>query len=157
VLSFLAKVLRVRHYFLYSLAKIVLFMIPFHEVKTGDILQAEFDGTRAEGEVIELNHEDKEVCVATGENEFWYTPEHLYAIPLDEDQLKKFHFETHLNGDNSIKYMRGPFRILLFKKGNFSDFEIWYREDRRHITHHLSVHELQNHYYQMTKVELHRD
>ncbi len=132
-------------------------MIPFHEVKPGDIVQAEFEGLRKEGEVVELDHEDKEVCVSTDENEFWYTPEHLFPIALDEEQLKKFHFEHHVNGDQSIKYMRGPFRILLPAKGQFSNFEMWYREDRRHITHPMSVHELQNHYRQMTKVELTRD
>jgi hypothetical protein len=150
------KVLPVRHYFLYSRSKKCMYMVPFHEVKLGDILLAEFDGTRTEGEVIELNHEDKEVCVSTNDNEFWYTPDHLFAIPLDDAQLQKFHFQSQVNGDRSIKYMRGPFRILLPEKGNFSNFEIWYREDLRHITHHLSVHELQNHYHQMTKVELTR-
>jgi hypothetical protein len=132
-------------------------MIPFHEVKPGDIVLAEYEGVRGEGTVTELDHEDKEVCVATGDNEFWYTPEHLFPVAVDEDQLKQLHFEAHVNSGNSIKYMRGPFRILQPEKGNFSNLEIWYREDRRHITHQLSVHELQNHYRQMTKVELSRD
>jgi hypothetical protein len=132
-------------------------MIPFHEVKPGDIVLAEFEGVRKEGQVVELDHEDKEVCVSTDENQFWYTPQHLFPIALDEEQLKKFHFENHVNGDHSIKYMRGPFRILLPAPGQFSNFEMWYREDRRHITHPMSVHELQNHYRQMTKVELTRD
>ena len=131
-------------------------MIKFHEIKIGDIVLAEYDGHKIEGEVVELNHEDKEVCLRTEVQDFWFTPEELYAIPLSDEQLKKFHFEKQENGDHSVKYLRGPFRILLPQKDNFSNFEIWYREDRRHLTHPVSVHELQNHYHQMTKVELTR-
>jgi hypothetical protein len=131
-------------------------MVKFHELKQGDILEAEYEGRRSEGVVTELNAADKEVCVETEVQEFWYSPDHLYPIPLDEAQLLKFNFEKKEDGNHSVKYMRGPFRILLPEKGNFSSFEMWYREDRRHIHHPVSVHELQNHYYQMTKVELTR-
>jgi hypothetical protein len=131
-------------------------MIKFNEIKRGDIVLAEYDGRLTEGEVTELNHEDKEVCVQTDVQEFWFTPDQLYPIPLDEEQLKKFHFEKQENGDSTVKYMHGPFRILLPEKNDFSHFEMWYREDRRHLSHPLSVHELQNHYRQMTKVELTR-
>jgi hypothetical protein len=31
---------------------------------------------------------------------------------------------------------------------------MWYREDRRHIVQPLSVHQLQNHFHQMTKIDL---
>jgi hypothetical protein len=131
-------------------------MIKISEIKIGDIVLAEYEGQRVEGEVTELNHEDKEVCVLTAVQEFWFTPDQLFPIPLDDDQLKKFHFEKKENGDGTVKYMRGPFRIQLPQKGNFSNFEMWYREDRRHMTHQVTVHELQNHYHQMTKVELTR-
>jgi len=131
-------------------------MIKFNEIKIGDIVLAEYEGQRVEGEVTELNHEDKEVCVKTSVQDFWFTPDQLFSIPLDDEQLKKFHFEKVENPDNTVKYMRGPFRILLPQKGNFSSFEIWYREDRRHMNHPVTVHELQNHYHQMTKVELTR-
>ena len=131
-------------------------MIKFHEIKIGDIVQADFEGQRSEGEVIELNHEDKEVCVETDVQDFWYTPDQLFPIPLDEDQLMKFQFEKQVNGDESIKYLRGPFRILIPNKGNFSSFEMWYREDRRHMHHPVMVHELQNLYKEMTKVDLTR-
>jgi hypothetical protein len=131
-------------------------MIKFNEIKVGDIVLVDNDGRHVEGEVTELNHEDKEICVRTSVQEFWFTPDQLFPIPLDDEQLKKFHFEKVENPDNTVKYMRGPFRILLPQKGNFSVFEIWYREDRRHLTHPVTVHELQNHYHQMTKVELTR-
>jgi hypothetical protein len=132
-------------------------MIKFHECKIGDIVLAEFDGQRSEGEVIGLNGEDKEVSVQTSVQDFWFTPDHLYPIPLDEEQLAKFHFERQELPDGSVKYLNGPFRILLSQKGDFSHFEMWYREDRRHITQPLMVHDLQNHYRQMTKVELVRE
>jgi hypothetical protein len=44
----------------------------------------------------------------------------------------------------------------LSENGNFSNFEMWYREDRRHIAQPLTVHMLQNHYHSMTKVDLTR-
>ena len=132
-------------------------MIKFHEVKSGDLVQVDYEGQRFEGEVLELDHEDKLVRVFSGEQDFWYSPADLYPIPLDDDQLQKLQFTREQNGDKSIKYLRGPFRILLPEKDHFSDFEIWYREDRRHINHPIGVHELQNYYHQMTKVGLNRD
>jgi hypothetical protein len=132
-------------------------MIKFHELKVGDIVLAEYDGQRSEGEVIELNGEDKEVCVQTEVQNFWYTPDQLFPIPLDEAQLLKFHFERQELDGGRVKYLKGPFRILLSSKWNFSAFEMWYREDRRHMNNPLTVHELQNHYYDMTKVHLERE
>ncbi|HWK06618.1 MAG TPA: hypothetical protein VNS58_23445 [Puia sp.] len=132
-------------------------MIKFHELKVGDIVLAEYEGQRSEGEVIGLDGEDKEVNVQTSVQDFWFTPDNLYPIALDEDQLFKFQFERQEYGDGSVKYLKGPFRILLSQKGDFSHFEMWYREDRRHIKQPLSVHELQNHYHSMTKVDLTRE
>jgi hypothetical protein len=132
-------------------------MIKLHELKVGDIVVAEYEGQRSEGEVIEFNREDGEICVRTAVQDFWYTPDQLYPIPLTDEQLVKFAFEKQEIEGGNIKYLRGPFRILLSQNGNFSNFEMWYREDRRHITRELMVHELQNHYRQMTKVELARE
>jgi hypothetical protein len=129
-------------------------MIKFQELKPGDLVMAEFEGERVHGVVKRLNREDKEVCVETDVQEFWFTPGHLYAIPLDEAQLLKLGFVRQENEDGTIKYMKDSFRLLIPKKGDFTNFEIWWREDRRHIHHPIFVHELQNHYYQMTKVEL---
>jgi hypothetical protein len=131
-------------------------MIKFSELKPGDIVLADYEDKQWEGIVKDLNREDKEVCVETDVQQFWFTPEDLHPILLNEDQLKKLHFEKQVNG-SEVKYLKGAFRILLLKDGDFSNFEMWYREDRRHITHPIAVHELQNHYYQMTKVELNQD
>ncbi|HEX9513307.1 MAG TPA: hypothetical protein VF939_22610 [Puia sp.] len=132
-------------------------MIKFHELKVGDIVLAEYEGQRSEGEVIGLDGEDKEVSVQTSVQDFWFTPDKLYPIPLDEEQLAKFQFERQELPDGSVKFLKGPFRILLSRKGDFSHFEMWYREDRRHITQPINVHDLQNHYRSMTKVELTRE
>ena len=40
------------------------------------------------------------------------------------------------------------------KKGDFSDIEMWWREDRRHFPFALGVHELQNLHLDMTKIPL---
>jgi len=129
-------------------------MIKFSELKPGDIVMTEFEGQQREGVVVELNREDKEVGVETDVQEFWFTPEHLFPILLNEEQLFKLGFTRHDNADGSVKYMKGAFRILIPAEGQFDEMEIWWREDRRHFLHRLHVHELQNHYLQMTKVEL---
>ncbi|HLZ87359.1 MAG TPA: hypothetical protein VKQ52_08965 [Puia sp.] len=129
-------------------------MIQFHELRIGDIVLVEFDGQRREGEVTGLNAPDKEIQVENEVQEFWYTPEDLYPIPLDDEQLLKFGFEKQDLPDGKVKYLKGPFRILLSGKGNFSDFEMWYREDRRHMTQPIAVHNLQNHFHGMTKIDL---
>ena len=129
-------------------------MIKFHELKVGDIVLAEYEGKQWEGVVKELNREDKEVCVETDVQQFWFTSSHLNPIPLSDRQLQKLGFAKQLNSDGSAKYMKGSFRILLPRADDFSELEIWWREDRRHLTKPLHVHELQNHYYEMTKVEL---
>lgn len=129
-------------------------MIKFSEIKPGDIVMAEYEGQQWQGTVKDLNKEDKEVCVETDVQEFWFTPEHLFAIPLDESQLVKLGFHKQENPDGTVKYMKDSFRILLPHGGDFSTMEIWWREDKRHINQHLNVHNLQNHYYDMTKVEL---
>lgn len=128
-------------------------MIRFNDLKPGDLVLAEYEGEKTRGIVKNVNREDKEVCVETNVQEFWFTPEHLYPIPLSDEQLQYLGFTKAENG-NDVKYMKDSFRIHLPVKNDFSNLEIWWREDRRHLNHPISVHELQNHYYQMTKVEL---
>ena len=128
-------------------------MIRLNEIQQGDLVIAEYDGDTWEGVVKEINNEDKEVCVETSVQEFWFKPEHLFPIPLSDEQLNKLGFERVENGQ-AVKYMKESFRILVPSKDDFSRLEMWWREDRRELNHPISVHELQNHYYQMTKVEL---
>jgi hypothetical protein len=103
-----------------------------------------------------LNGDEKQVDVQTTAQDFWYSSKDLDGIAVDEGQLLQFGFERQNLPDGKVKYLKGPFRVLLSQNGNFSDFEMWYREDRRHISRELAVHELQHYYHQMTKVDLAR-
>jgi hypothetical protein len=128
-------------------------MIKISELQQGNLVVASFEDVQREGIVKELNHEDKEICVETEVQQFWYQPADLYPVPLNDAQLVKLGFEKQDMGDQ-VKYLKGAFRVLVPKGGDFSDFEMWYREDRRHMKQPIAVHQFQNHYYQMTKVEL---
>jgi hypothetical protein len=129
-------------------------MIKFNEIKVGDYLIADNDGDRKRGEVINLNGDEKQVCVDTGAQEFWYETEQLSPIALDDEQLIRLKFSKQENDDGSVKYMKGAFRMLVSQKGNFSKFEIWYRDERRQVVQPIHLHQLQNHFYEMTKVHL---
>ena len=129
-------------------------MIKFNELKKGDYVLAESDGQAWQGEVTDFNHDEKEISVYNGVQDFWFTSDELYPLPLDENQLLKLKFQKHINGDGSVKYMKGAFRIQTPQQDNFSNFEIWYRDEKRIMIHPISVHELQNHYLSMTKVHL---
>ena len=128
-------------------------MIRFNDLKPGDLVLAEYEGEKTRGTIKKLNWEDKEVCVGTSVQDYWFTPEHLYPIPLSDELLEYLGFTKSENG-NGVKYMKDSFRLQVPVKNDFSNIEIWWREDRRTLTQPISVHELQNHYYQMTKVEL---
>ena len=129
-------------------------MLRFNDLKPGDLVIAEYEGQEREGEIVELNREDKEVCIRTEVQDFWFNVPHLKGIPLDDRQLTKLGFERQSDGSGPVKYMKGAFRLLIPGSGRFDDFEMWYREDRRHIKSPIYVHELQNHYRDMTKIEL---
>ena len=129
-------------------------MIKFQNVKVGDYVMVTFDGETLQGEVTQLQKDQKLAFIDTGVQEFWHSMDELYAIPLDDDQLTKLKFTKEENEDGTVKYKKGAFRILLAAKGDFSKMEIWYRDERRHIMQPINVHELQNHYHDMTKVHL---
>ena len=129
-------------------------MIKFQDIKVGDYLLAEQDNTTWAGEVTNLNGDEKEICVDNGVQEFWFKPEELKPLPLDEAQLMKLNFQKEELADGSVKYKKGPFRILIPHKNDFSKFEVWYREEKRQILQPIPVHQLQNHYLEMTKVHL---
>lgn len=129
-------------------------MIKFQELKTGDYVLIEFDGKISSGEVVNFNRDEKEICVDDGVQEFWFKADDLKPLPLNDEQLTKLNFQKQENEDGSVKYMKGAFRILIPAKDDFSKFEIWYRDEKRHILHPIAIHELQNHYLDMTKVHL---
>jgi hypothetical protein len=129
-------------------------MIKFSELRKGDYVLAESDGQAWQGEVTDFNNDEKEIAVNNGVQEFYFKSEDLYPIPLDEEQLLKLKFQKPVNDDGSIKYMKGAFRIQTPDQDNFSNFEIWYRDEKRIIMQPIYLHQLQNHYEAMTKVHL---
>ena len=129
-------------------------MIKFSELRKGDYVLAESDGQAWQGEVTDFNNDEKEIAVNNGVQEFYFKSEDLYPIPLDEEQLLKLKFQKQVNDDGSIKYMKGAFRIQTPDQDNFSNFEIWYRDEKRVIMQPIYLHQLQNHYEAMTKVHL---
>lgn len=138
--------------FLYS--EIKLIMIKLTDLKEGDIVKVLHDGVEREGTVAEIGRDDNKALINNGIQEFWYSMDQVIPIPITEDRLINTLGFDKMETEDGVKYMKGPFRILVHDPGNFTNLEIWYREDRRHFNHPLYVHELQNHHLSMTKVSL---
>jgi hypothetical protein len=131
-------------------------MVKITDLKPGDIVLILQGGVETEGLVTDISKEDDMACVDNGVQEFWYPPEEIVPIPLTEERLiHTLGFEKEEAADG-VKYKKGPFRVLIHDPGNNTRLEIWYREDRRHFSHPIYIHELQNHHLQMTKVPLER-
>jgi len=130
-------------------------MIKISELKEGDIVMVDNEGTLMEGEVMEVNNAQKLAQVRTnGESDFWYGGEALHPIPLSDESLVKLHFQRTEDENGGVKYMKGAFRVHINKPGDFNHLDFWYREDRRHVNQPIAVHQLQNYYLNMTKVHL---
>ena len=129
-----------------------------HELKVGDIVNAAFDGGVAPGSVIELDRELQQICVITGDDqESWYRAEDLSPIPLDAKGLESLGFQLTGNPDpdGSVLYAKGPFSIRVFDPKTFQNLTLMYRSEANRVLHHgLAMHELQNHYLDMTNVHL---
>ena len=128
-------------------------MLKIGELKQGDIVKVNDEGVEREGTVVRVSHEEHQALVNNGVQEFWYTQEEMEAVPLDESHLTQLGFERQ-DMDGAEKYLKGPFRLITPLKGDFSNIEMWYREDRRHFSFPLGVHQLQNLHLDMTKVPL---
>lgn len=128
-------------------------MLKIGNLKSGDIIMVNDDGIMRQGKVVKTSQEENQALVNNGVQEFWYSPEEMEAVPLDESQLLKLGF-TKEEQEGAVKYKKDSFRLVTPKKGDFSNVEMWWREDRRHFSFHLGVHELQNLHLDMTKVHL---
>jgi hypothetical protein len=129
-------------------------MVRITEFKEGDIVHVMDAGIERIGMVTDITREDNMVCVDNGVQEFCYAPEDIIPVPLTEDQLiNTLGFEKEETADG-VKYKKGPFRVVVHDPGNYTNLDIWYREDHRHFNHPIYVHELQNHHLQMTKIPL---
>ena len=123
------------------------------DLKEGDLVRI-VDGTEEKsGTVKGITRDENLVCVNNGIQEFWYPLSQIAPIPLTEKELLDLGFEK-VQSENGAKYGKGPFRVLVNDPGNYTNLEVWYREDRRHFNHPLYVHELQNLHLDMTKVHL---
>lgn len=131
-------------------------MVKITDLKQGDIVHVLQGGSEKEGVVIELQRDQNLACIDNGVQENWYPMAEIRPIPITEERLINllgFEREEHEQG---VKYKKGPFRMIVHDPGNFTNMDIWYREDRRHFNHPLYIHELQNHHLDMTKVNLER-
>jgi hypothetical protein len=131
-------------------------MVKITDLKPGDIVMVLQAGTEKEGIVTNVSRDENMACVDNGVQEFWYGPEDIVPVPMTEERLVNLlGFEKEETPDG-VKFKKGPFRILVHDPGNYTNLDIWYREDRRHFNHQLYLHELQNHHLDMTKVPLDR-
>lgn len=129
-------------------------MIKFNEIKQGDYMMGEFDGKMWRGEVTRLNGDEKQVCLKTDVQDFWFENDEVYPIPLNDETLHWLNFKREDLPDGIVKYKKGSFRLVIKKPDDFSYVEMWYREDVREHPNVQYVHQLQNQYLQMTKVHL---
>ncbi len=128
-------------------------MLKIGNLKSGDIISINDEGVMRHGTVVSVSQEENQALVNNGIQEFWYSPEKMHAVPLDEDQLIKLGF-TREEQEGGVKYKKDSFRLVTPKRGDFSNVEMWWREDRRHFNFPLGVHDLQNLHLDMTKVHL---
>lgn len=128
-------------------------MIKIQDLKEGDLVRIVDGGEEKSGTVVGITRDENLVCVNNGIQDFWYPLNQIAPIPLTEKELFALGFEK-VQSETGAKYGKGPFRILVNDPGNYTNLEVWYREDRRHFNHPLYVHELQNLHLDMTKVHL---
>lgn len=129
-------------------------MIRYNEIKIGDYVLTENEGTVRRGQVTRLNGDEKQVMVNNGIQDFYYELDQLSPLPIDDSELGHLKFTHELQPDGTVKYSKGAFRMVIPATGDFSKYELWYRDERRHIPHPMFVHNLQNHFNDMTKVHL---
>lgn len=127
-------------------------MIKLQEVKTGDLVWADFEGKRSIGEVLDLDLAQRKVLLEEGENEFWYDVDDLYAIPIDDSVMDELGFVKGEVEGVGYRFDRGPFTFTR----SFDGQESWlhYRDEVRHLRNLEHLHQLQHHYRSMTNFGL---
>jgi hypothetical protein len=131
-------------------------MIKISDLIEGGVVRVLHDGEEREGTITDVSREEEMACIDNGIQEFWYTPDLIVPVPISEDRLiNTLGFEKEETEDG-VKFKKGAFRLLVKDPGNYTNLELWYREDHRHFAHSLYLHELQNHHLNMTKVPLER-
>ena len=128
-------------------------MLKLGDLKHGDIVSLNDDGITREGTVVKVSHEDHQALINNGVQEFWYSLDQIHPVPLDEHQLIRLGFSRE-EQNGTVKYKKDSFRLVTPRAGDFTNVEMWWREDRRHFDFPLGVHDLQNLHLDMTKVPL---
>lgn len=129
-------------------------MIKISDLKEGNLVHILDEGIEKPGRVGQVSREENQACINNGVQEFWYNTDEIVPIPMSEERLtNELGFEKE-QMDNGVKFKKGAFRILVKDPGNYTNIDLWYREDHRHFNHPLYLHELQNHHLDMTKVPL---
>src|SRR5262245_1319508 len=98
-------------------------MLKIGNLKAGDIISVNDEGVVREGTVVSISHEENQALVDNGVQEFWYSPEEMTALPLNEDQLMKFGFSKE-DMEGAVKYKKDSFRLVTPKRGDFSNIEM---------------------------------
>jgi hypothetical protein len=130
-------------------------MIKFSELRHGNWVLVKNEDTWMEGTVTHVNSDDGgQIEVETGVQKAWYELEEVQAIPLSDNYLLKLGFEKEMMESGNAKYKFGPFRVLAGPTKKFTDFLMWYREEKSHIIYPMSVHQFQNRYEDMVKVPI---
>lgn len=129
-------------------------MIPINEVSLGNWVQINLDGQLLVGKVERKSVE--RIGVASEAELGWYFPDDVYPIPLNEEWLYFLQFkdsaDPELNGYGRA-YTHGPF-LLHYPDKNNDAYAVLscHGVHNQEIKRRMSVHDLQNHYHEMTKV-----
>lgn len=132
-------------------------MIKLSELKTGDIVNVQFEEVINTGEVLQVDQAEKKVLVAHGDQEFWYDIEDITPVPLNVLTLQRLGFEKSddpVLSNGAAAYVRGPFVVRFPDPSNIDHLILTYRDEHRDIHGPLQVHQFQNHYFAMTNMHL---
>lgn len=131
-------------------------MIPINEVSVGNWVQVNLDGQLLTGKVQRKSVE--RIGVLSEAELGWYLPRDVYPIPLNEEWLYFLDFkdstDPELMGEGKA-YVHGPF-ILHYPNKDDDSYAILscHGVHDQTIKRHMGVHDLQNHYNEMTKVPI---
>ncbi|RYY53057.1 MAG: hypothetical protein EOO09_19325 [Chitinophagaceae bacterium] len=128
-------------------------MLKLNELKSGDIVAINDEGVNREGVVVKTSPQEHKALINNGIQEYWFGPEEITGLPLDDRQLARLGFVKEVF-DNGVKYKKDSFRLAIHHPDDFSSMELWWREDKRIFNHNITVHQLQNLFLDMTKVHL---
>ncbi len=131
-------------------------MIKISDLQEGGVVKVIDEGVERDGIVNQISREENQACIDNGIQAFWYNPEEIAPVPMSEERLVHVLGFEKEDTQEGTKFKKGAFRLLVKDPGNYTNLDLWYREDHRHFNHPLYLHELQNLHLQMTKVPLER-